>query len=234
MKRYFLLIVLISNSSLFSSTFSQSKKLLLKKVYYDHRFTFYCENPFEIKIVNGKEKALIIQDSKYYSQRKPFTKSGKKNERAKRVEFEHIIPAENFGRHLSCWKEGGRKACKNDLIFKKMEADMHNLVPTIGEVNGDRNNYRYGTAIPKIGQYGQCRFEVDFKVKRAYPKEDIRGDIARIYFYMSDKYNINLSKTERRMMEVWDKQDPIDEWERVKNKRVQKLQGNSNKFIDNK
>ena len=35
-------------------------------------------------------------------------------------------------------------------------------------------------------------------------------------------------------MEVWDKQDPIDEWERIKNKRVQKLQGNSNKFIDNK
>ena len=233
MKRYFLLIVLLFNSSLFSSSFLQSKKLLLKKVYYDHRFTFYCENPYEIKIVNGKEKALIIQDSKYYSPRKPFTKSGKENIRTKRVEFEHIMPAENFGRHLSCWKEGGRKACKNDPIFKKMEADMHNLVPSIGEVNSDRSNFRYGADIPKVGQYGQCRFEVDFKAKRAYTKEDVRGDIARIYFYMSDKYNINLSKTERRMMEVWDKQDPIDEWERIKNKRIEKIQGNSNKFIKN-
>lgn len=121
--------MLIFNSFLFSSSFSQSKKLLLKKVYYDHHFTFYCENPYEIKIVNGKEKALIIQDSKYYSPRKPSTKSGKENERAKRVEFEHIMPAENFGRHLSCWKEGGRKACKNDPTFNEMEADMHNLVP---------------------------------------------------------------------------------------------------------
>jgi len=48
---------------------------------------------------------------------------------------------------------------------------------------------------------------------------------------MSDKYNINLSKTERRMMEVWDKQDPINEWERIKNIRVERLQGNSNHFI---
>ena len=50
-------------------------------------------------------------------------------------------------------------------------------------------------------------------------------------FYMSDKYNINLSKTERRMMEVWDKQDPVNEWERIKNKRFERLQGNSNHFI---
>ena len=41
------------------------------------------------------------------------------------------MPAENFGRHLSCWKEGGRKACKNDPIFNEMEADMHNLVPAV-------------------------------------------------------------------------------------------------------
>ena len=63
------------------------------------------------------------------------------------------MPVENFGRQLSCWKEGGRKACKNDITFNEMEADMHNLVP-------------------------------------------------------------------------------VDEWERIKNKRVFKLQGNKNSFID--
>ena len=34
-------------------------------------------------------------------------------------------------------------------------------------------------------------------------RDDIKGDIARIYFYMSDKYNVTLSKQERKMMEVW-------------------------------
>lgn len=108
---------------------------------------------------------------------------------------------------------------------------MHNLVPAIGEVNGDRSNYRYGANKPNIGMYGNCKFEVNFKEKRAYVKEDIRGDIARIYFYMSDKYNIRLSKQEKKMMKAWSKQDPVSDWERVKNKRIQEIQGNKNKFI---
>ena len=52
--------------------------------------------------------------------------------------------------------------------------------------------------------------------------DEIKGDIARAYFYMSNTYNINLSDQERKMMEAWDKQDPIDEWEIEKNKRIEK------------
>jgi len=193
--------------------------------------TFYCENPYEIKRVKGKEKTLIIQDEQYYTPRNKYYKSGKINTRAQRVEWEHVMPAHNFGQHLSCWRDGGRKACSKDKTFKAMEADMHNLVPAIGEVNGDRSNYRYGANKPKATQYGNCQFEVDFKAKRAYPKEDIRGDIARTYFYMSDKYNVRLSKQERKMMEAWDKQDPVSEWEKIKNKRIENIQGNINNFI---
>jgi len=28
--------------------------------------------------------------------------------------------------------------------LERSEADMHNLVPAIGEINGDRSNYPYG------------------------------------------------------------------------------------------
>ena len=43
-----------------------------------------------------------------------------------------------------CWQEGGRKNCiKTDAVFKKMEADLYNLKPAIGEVNGDRSNYQF-------------------------------------------------------------------------------------------
>jgi len=227
-----LISILLIALSLNAASFSKSKKILLKKIYFDNQISFYCSNPYEVKQINGKEKTLIVQDSKYYSPRKPFYKSGKPNTRAERIEWEHVMPAHNFGKHLQCWQEGGRKNCRKDKTFKTMEADMHNLVPAIGEVNGNRSNYRYGADTPKIGQYGNCQFEVDFKAKRAYPKEDIRGDIARIYFYMSDKYNVRLSKQERKMMEVWDKQDPVSEWERIKNKRVEKLQGNFNPYIE--
>jgi deoxyribonuclease I len=112
------------------------------------------------------------------------------------------MPVEKFGRQLDCWKEGGRKACKSNITFNGMEADMHNLVPSIDEVNGDRSNYKFAADKVKVGQYGKCEFQVDFKSKRVFVCDDIKGDIARIYFYMSDKCNVTLSKQARKMMEV--------------------------------
>jgi deoxyribonuclease-1 len=50
---------------------------------------------------------------------------------------------------------------------------------------------------------------------------------------MSDRYGIRISDAQRKLFEVWNKQDPVDEWERVKNKRIKELQGNSNKYIEN-
>lgn len=224
-------LVFLSSSTIFANTFSESKKVLLKKVYFDNKNTFYCDNPYEIKQINGKEKTLIIKNNNFYTPRKPFTRKGKENIRTSRVEWEHVVPAENFGRNLSCWKEGGRKGCKNDSAFNKMESDMHNLVPSIGEPNADRSNYKYGYDSPKIGMYGACNFEVDFKNRRAFVRDEIKGDIARAYFYMSDKYNLPLSEQEKKMFSVWNKLDSISEWEKIKNKRIEKLQGNSNIFI---
>lgn len=159
-----------------------------------------------------------------YQPRVAVTQKGKDNTRARRIEWEHVMPAEKFGSHLPCWKKGGRDYCsKVSPEFRAMEGDMMNLVPAIGELNGDRSNYRYGVLDPIPGQYGECRFQVDFDNDSAYVRKEIRGDIARIYFYMSQKYNIPLSKNESRMMAAWDRQDPIDEWEMEKKRRVQRF-----------
>ncbi len=159
--------------------------------------------------------------SDLYTPRNEYTKKGKINQRAKRIEWEHIMPAQNFGKHLPCWKEGGRKACKNDPTFAKMEADKQNLVPAIGEINGDRSNFRYAEAPTnlKYTQYGNCKVYTDFKAKRFYPANYSKGWIARSYLYMSKTYNIRLSDQERKLMEAWDKQYPMDE----KEKRIRAL-----------
>lgn len=48
-----------------------------------------------------------------------------------------------------------------------MEADKQNLVPAIGEINGDRSNFRYAEAPTnlKYTQYGNCKVYTDFKAK---------------------------------------------------------------------
>jgi len=234
-----IIFIIVTSNLLIGNSFSSSKKKLLKKVYYDHQITFYCQNPYEIKRVKGKEKTLIIADHSKYTSRNEFTKKGKVNIRAKRVEWEHIIPAENFGRQFSCWRNGddkcvtkkgkeykGRRCCRKvSPIFKKMEADMFNLVPSIGEVNADRRNYRYMDTKEKIkGQYGECSFKVDFKNRKAYPANYTKGFIARINLYFQKKYKLKLSKKEQQMFKAWDKMYPQTEWEKIRENRIKKLQ----------
>ena len=231
--------IIFSTSLLYSSSFSSSKKQLLKEVYYDHKITFYCQNLFEIKRIKGKEKTLILQDNNKYTPRNKTTKKGKVNIRAKRVEWEHVIPAENFGRQFTCWRYGGdrcvtkkgkkykgRRCCKKiSKIFKIMEADMMNLVPAIGEVNADRKNFRYMDTTQSLkGQYGECEFKVDFKKRKAYPPNYTKGFIARTYFYFTEKYKIKLSKRDKKMFKVWDKAYPITEWEKIRKNRIREIQ----------
>jgi len=237
MKYIYIGIILIS-SVLNAQSFSSSKKLLLKKVYFDHQVTFYCQNEYEIKQVKGKEKALIIRDKTKYTPRNEFTKKGKINVRAKRIEWEHLIPAENFGRQLTCWRDGdakcqkngkaykGRRCCKKvSKEFKIMEADMRNLVPSIGEINADRSNLRYMDTREELkGQYGECKFKVDFKERKVYPANYTKGLIARTYLYFSKKYKMKLSDRDKKMFNAWNKMYPETEWEILRKNRIEKLQ----------
>ncbi len=63
--------------------------------------------------------------------------------RASRIEWEHVMPAWEFGHQRQCWQNGGRKNCSKDADYRSIESDLHNLQPALGEVNGDRGNFAY-------------------------------------------------------------------------------------------
>lgn len=152
--------------------------------------------------------------------------------RANRIEWEHVMPAYHIGLQLQCWKEGGRKNCKKvSPKFKKMEADMHNLVPAIGEINGDRSNFKFGMIEGEGRKYGAVDFEIDFKARTVEPPSYVKGNIARTYFYMRDKYGIRISKQQTRLFNAWNKTDPVDEHEKLRNKLINQAQGNYNKYV---
>lgn len=200
------------------NSFSSAKKILQKQVYKDHRITFYAGCTYDTK-------KQVDWGSCGYEPRK-------RAERGARIEWEHVMPAWEFGHQLQCWQKGGRKACKKDARFNQMESDMHNLRPAIGELNGDRSNYRYGMIQGEPRAYGAVDFEVDFKQKVAEPRPEVRGDIARTYFYMEKEYDIRIGKKQRQLFEAWDRSDPVDDWERERSKRIERLQGNGNSFIE--
>lgn len=233
---------LLLSLSLFAQNESFSKsKQELRKIHRDHQITFYCDCKYNY----SNKDNMIDRSSCGYVPRNEYTKSGKKNERARRIEWEHVIPAENFGRQFSCWRDGdaacvdskgkaykGRKCCeKVSKEFRIMQANMHNLQPAIGELNADRSNYRFDFELPTTGQYGMCQFEVDFKADRARVREELRGVIARTYLYFNKQYGMKLSKQEMQKYEAWNKTYPPSAWEIERNKRILHVQGSGNAFI---
>ncbi len=66
-----------------------------------------------------------------------------------------------------------------------MEADLHNLVPAVGEINGVRSDYRFFPSGEHSNMYGQCDFKVDFNLRKADPAQTVKGEIPLIYLYYS-------------------------------------------------
>jgi len=216
---YHFSIFLILSLYAYSNNFDKAKNKMYQ-VWSENPYTFYCKCKYD----RYKKGNMIDRESCGYKPKNAKTKSGKKNARAYRTEAEHIVPAENFYRQLACSKatKSDRKGLskrdycyETDKTFRAFHDDIRNLVPAIGELNGHRSNYRYGALDPIVGDYGQCKFQV--LDRKAYVDPNIRGDIARTYFYVRDTYGYKMSKQETKMMEVWNRLDPIDEWERKRN-----------------
>jgi len=204
-------------------SFARSKRILATKIYRLHQKTFYGGCDYEIK---GKRLVPIADSCGFQYRKNP--------KRANRIEWEHIVPAWYFGHNLKCWKKGGRKECREtNAKFKQMEADMHNLVPAIGEINGDRSNYPYGNIRGEKRVYGKVDMEIEASKRLAEPKRSILGDIARIYFYMHDKYNMYISPEDAKKLIKWNNQDPVSRWEKKKNLLVKDIQGDNNEYVSN-
>ncbi len=215
------------------ASFSQAKRLLERHIYpsAELRETFYCGCTY------SAEKQVDAESCGYTPR--------KNAKRGKRIEWEHIVPASRFGKTRACWTEGdpacttkkgkaykGRRCCsKVDAEFKRMEADLHNLVPAVGELNGDRSNFRLAVIEGEDRTYGACDFEIDHSRKVAEPMAETRGDIARIYLYMQDTYGMPLTDAEIEMFNQWMADDPVSEEEQLRDVRIHEIQGNTNPLI---
>jgi deoxyribonuclease-1 len=152
--------------------------------------------------------------------------------RAQRIEWEHVVPAWVLGHQRQCWQNGGRENCKrSDPVFRAMEADMHNLSPAIGEVNGDRSNFRFGVLPSTPAQYGTCPTRTDFRQRVTEPRDAVKGQVARVYFYMHDRYGLSMSRQQQQLLMAWDRMYPVSDWERERDRRIARAMGHTNQFV---
>lgn len=220
-----------SSGNTTNHSFNKAKRLLETKVYQDNRQTLYCSATFDHKKKITPPLGFIT------------TKHVK---RAKKVEWEHVVPAENFGRTFSEWRQGnkacvsskgksfkGRKCAeKLNHEYRYMQADMHNLFPAIGAVNAMRSNYNF-TMLPDVkSEFGSCDMRINNR--KAQPPLQAHGRIARAYMYMESTYErYTMSKQQKQLMTAWHNMYPVSKWECTKALRIKAIQGNANNVVEN-
>ena len=208
------------------TSFSAAKATAKREVFLDERAVsqgdLYCGCRWDWV---GRSGGRVDASSCGYETRAQQT-------RAERIEWEHIVPAWVFGHQRQCWQNGGRRNCvMNDPVFRVMEADLFNLYPSVGEVNGDRSNFQYAMIGRAPAQYGACTSKVDFQQRMAEPRDDVKGLVARVHFYMYDRYGLSMSRQQQQLLMAWSRQYPVTEWEQEWSNRTARVMGHSNPFV---
>ncbi len=234
MKKLFILIPLLSPAAYANNqnieSFEYAKKALLEQVYTDYKQTFYCG-------------ATFAANKKITHYPNGFTTTKYKN-RVAAIEFEHVVPAENFGRFFYEWRDGhpscvtqkgksykGRDcATKANRDYRLMQADLYNLWPAIGSVNALRSNHNFTMLPGSKSSFGACEMKID--ERKAEPPIRARGPIARSYLYMEQAYPIyKMSGSQRKLMLAWDASHPVTQWECERGKRIETIQKNINGIL---
>jgi deoxyribonuclease I len=227
-------------------SFDEAKRTLLQ-IYDKHRIDLYCGCIFGPEPGRGLRVNLGTCG---YTVARDATRAG-------RIEWEHAVAAATFGRTFTEWTSGddrcvdrkgkrykGRKCAGKSPEFARMEGDLHNLFPVVGEVNAMRGDLPMGVLDPPdrtpahrkatddVFTFGACKSTVERGV--FLPRPEVRGDLARASLYMDRAYPSRhiLDEGHRALFERWSAEDPPDDWERERNRAIAERQGNANPFID--
>ncbi|MGD9133056.1 MAG: endonuclease [Desulfobacterales bacterium] len=208
----------------------KAKRILMREIYRGHQKTFYCGSQYT-------QGNYVIHTNGYVPKRR--------SKRSRRLEWDHIVQLESFGTQFSEWSEGhpqcldsrGRPfkglncAQKMNIKFRFMQCDLYNLVPVIGEISGLRSNSHYAMVPGENADFGKC--DIEISRGQLEPPAGVRGDIARIHFYMDWAYPGYdcINKEDRKLFKVWDLEDPVDEWECKRARRIEEIQKNENPFV---
>lgn len=153
---------------------------------------------------------------------------------------EHIWPKSWFGGF-----DNGQNA----------QSDLFELWPSDGYVNGLRGNLPYGYVIVSEDSYnstsgaliGPCDTDPDdYQGDCFEPTDDLKGDLARSYFYLATAYwnlwdccdeaavnGSDIKTWQENMLREWHELDPVNKQERKRNQAIyENWQHNRNPYID--
>ncbi|MDC7220565.1 MAG: endonuclease [Spirochaetales bacterium] len=134
--------------------------------------------------------------------------------------------------------------------------DLHHIRPTDVSVNSARSNLDFdegGSLYTDGDGETECYYDSD----SWEPRDEVKGDVARMIFYMAVRYEGDSETDYGYDLELadsvdtldltdgsngyhgklstlleWNDEDPVSDWEMERNDRIEECQGNRNPFVD--
>jgi len=166
------------------------------------------------------------------------------------------IKSENAGENLTytgnrwnrehVWSKSHGFPSESDTAY----TDCHHLRPSDESVNTDRSNLDFDEGGSQHSEATECFYDSD----SWEPRDEIKGDVARMMFYMAVRYDpgyhsaggqydlelVDYTGTssgealfgKESTLYAWHLADPVDDLERARNEVIYSYQENRNPFID--
>lgn len=139
----------------------------------------------------------------------------------------HIYTKSWIKDHLNC---GSMRQCENDSSqFFSIVTDLQNIVVSEAQIQIKLNNTVFGLLDDSVVK-NACGIRQ--RMHLVEPPDTVKGDIARIMFYMHDKYKLPLVSSLPDLIR-WSEIDPPSPEEIERNDKINAIQGNSNRFVTN-
>lgn len=128
--------------------------------------------------------------------------------------------------HLQC---GTDRQCKRESPeYLKILSDLHNIVIAKSTLSFKLKSSMFGILDDSIAkdEYGMRTH-----MHVVEPREEIKGDIARIIYYMHKTYDLPVRGNLPNFI-LWNEIDPPSDEERARNDLIESIQGSRNPYVD--
>ncbi len=139
----------------------------------------------------------------------------------------HIYGEVQVRDYLQCGTK--RRCMRNDAKYQEIMSDLHNMVVADSYFEFKRKGAKFGPLDQSI-EANECGLRVQMGFIE--PPARIKGDIARVLFYLYERYGLPLP-THVSVLHRWHQDDPPSEEEIARNLQISSIQGNENSFINN-
>ncbi|WP_345975370.1 endonuclease [Sulfurimonas sp. HSL3-7] len=231
MMKYFLLV--LTAITLFGRGYEAPENRtqaikLIKKIHFDYKKTWLNSCDYTYDLQSCMDKTMVD------------TSTCSVQEQNQTVKWIQVVPDSFYGRNRECMNEEvcvskytgknykGKRCCRqSDAAYRKMEADLFNFIPVVSSIADKRKDQIF----MKVDKAEYVVGKVKMDAKAIEPPDNLKGDIARVYLYMNERYGLDLTLEEKEDYYYWHKLDSVDKRECAIAKTIMKIQGSTNRWI---